>query len=106
MANVRRNPQGPLRYATLIQFKDVFFWDRTDPPPIAKNDGDSRYTVKINDRQDFVASRELQNSQLGWTIMERQDQAGEQMRLWPNDWYPGRHISIPSRDSLSARGIV
>lgn len=106
MPTIRRNPQGPLRNATLVQFNEVLFWDKTAPPTIAPADDDSQYTVKSFDRHDFIGFRELGSSQFGWIIMERQDQAGDQMRLWPNDWVPGRRIAIPSRDSLSARGIV
>lgn len=111
MATIRRNPQGPLRNAPLIQFDSVLFWDKTRPPAVAKQDDDSNYTVKSFDRHDFVAFRELGSSQFGWVIMERQDQNQDEkgngpMRLWPNDWVPGRRIAIPSRDGLTARGIV
>lgn len=106
MATIRRNPQGPLRYAPLIQFGDTIFWGRTEPPTIAAEDDDVTYTVKSHDRHDFTAFTALGSSQLGWVIMERQDQAGNQMRLWPNDWVPGRQIAIPTADSVSRRGII
>jgi len=106
MPEVRRNPLGGLRFAKLVQYEEVLFWDRSQPPAVAPQDTDSIYVVKMTDRSDLVAARELGSSQLGWAIMERQDQTGEQMRLWPNDWYPGRKVYIPSRDSLSNRGIA
>jgi len=111
MATLRRNPLGPLRYSNLIQFNEVLFWGKTAPPTIAPQDDDVTVTVKTSDRHDFVAFKELGSSQLGWVIMERQDQnqnekGGQQMRLWPNDWVPGRRIAVPTNDSLSRRGIV
>jgi hypothetical protein len=103
---VRRNPLGPLRFAKLIKIDECLFWDKTRPPLVEPRDDDSFYLVRIQDRQDFVAFTELNNSQLGWAIMERQDQNGDQMRLWPNDFYPGRKIQIPSRTGLEQRRIV
>ena len=103
---VRRNPEGPLRFAKLTKINECLFWDRSAPPLIEPRDDDSFYLVKRQERHDFTAFLELGSSQLGWVIMERQDQNGEEMRLWPNDFYPGRKIQIPSRDSLSQRRIV
>jgi hypothetical protein len=105
-SSVRRNPSGPLRYSTLVKINECLFWNKTKPPLIEPSDDDSFYLVKRQERQDFTAFTELGSSQLGWVIMERQDQNGDQMRLWPNDFYPGRRIQIPSRDSLSRRRIV
>ena len=103
---VRRNPIGPLRFAKLIRLGECLFWDKTRPPPIEPRDDDSFYLVKRQDRHDFTAFLEVGSSQLGWAIMERQDQRGDQMRLWPNDFYPGRKIQIPSRDGLAERKVV
>jgi hypothetical protein len=106
VATIQRNPQGPLRYSQLIQYDEVLFWGITTPPPILPENDDANSTVHSYDRSDAVAYAQLGTSEAAWIIMERQDQAGSQMRLWPNDWYPGRRIAIPSRDSLSARGLL
>lgn len=105
-APVRRNPLGPLRFATLVKINEAVFWNKTRPPAIEPRDDDAVHTVKTTDRVDFLAATELESPALGWAIMERQDQTGEQMRLWPNDFYPGRKIQIPSRDSLEQRRVV
>jgi hypothetical protein len=97
----RSNAQGPLIHADLMKIDDVFFFDKTRPPPVAARNDDMDYICTDRDRHDLVAYRKLQSSQLGWTIMERND-----MRLWPNDWVPGFSIKIPTRDSLGQRGVV
>jgi len=105
-APVRRNPLGPLRFSKLVKINEALWWDKTRPPDIGPLDTDTEYRIRIRDRSDFVAFNELGASALDWAIMERQDQNGDQMRLWPNDWYPGRLIQIPTRDSLEARRVV
>lgn len=108
---VRRNSNGPLRHSTLTQIGSVdstTFWDRTAPPPIEPLDTDETYVVQMADRVDLLAFRKVGSSQLGWAIMERNsDIVPEEvdMRLWPNDFVPGRPIKIPSRVSLRDRGI-
>lgn len=95
------NRDGPLRYATLFQINECLFYDKTRPPIIDARDDDEDYLVRIGDRLDLIASRRLGNENLGWVIMLRND-----LRLMPNDLVPGITIKIPSRDSLSRRGIV
>ena len=108
----KRNQEGPLRHARLVQVGStdgVIFWDITRPPPVVAESADADYTVEMADRHDLLAHRKLGSSQLGWVIMERNsDIVPEEidMRLWPNDFVPGRSIKIPSRKSLSRRGIV
>lgn len=102
----RRNPLGPLRFSRLVRVNDCVFWDKTRPPLIEPRDDDASYLVKQQDRPDDLALTALGSTRLGWAIMERQDQNEEQMRLWPNDFYPGRKIFIPSRDSLEERRVV
>lgn len=109
---VRRNPQGPLRHAELVQFginDGVVFWDRTLPPPVEALDTDEDYIIEIGDRHDLLAFRKVGSSHLCWAIMERnRDIEPEEidMRLWPNDFVPGRTIKIPTRDSLTRRGVI
>jgi len=98
---VRRNTEGPLIHADLIIEEEVYFWDKTRPPTVATRSDDMDYICVDRDRHDSVAYRQIQSSQLGWAIMERNS-----MRLWPNDWVPGFSIKIPTRDSLAQRGIV
>jgi hypothetical protein len=109
---VRRNPQGPLRHAELVQLgltDGVVFWDRTLPPAVEPLDTDENYIVQIADRHDLLASRKVGSSNLGWALMERNtDIVPEEVdvRLWPNDFVPGLSFKIPTRDSLSRRGII
>lgn len=109
---VRRHPLGPLQNATLTQIgvdDAVVFWDRTFPPNIDPLDTDETYIVQMGDRHDLLANRKVKSSHLGWAIMERnRDIEPEEidMRLWPNDFVPGRAIKIPTRLSLSARGVI
>jgi hypothetical protein len=102
--SVRRNPQGPLRSAKLVRFEEVLFWDKTRPAIIKSRDDDRDYIVKQADRQDFLAHTHLGTSAAGHLIMDRNDVDEAPMRLWPNDFYPGRRISIPTRESLRDRG--
>jgi hypothetical protein len=104
--SVRRNPLGPLRFSQLLRINECLFWGKTRPPLVEPRDDDSFLLIRSGDRQDLLAFGELGSSQLGWAIMERQDQQGDQMRLWPNDFYPGRKIQVPSRDGLEQRRIV
>jgi hypothetical protein len=98
---VRRNPIGPLRNATLKQIKEVVFWDKTRPVPVTPQDDDADHIVRIGDRADNLAFQKLENEALDHILMERND-----LRLWPNDFVPGRRIAIPTRDGLDARRIV
>lgn len=109
---VRRNPRGPLRHAELIQVgvvDGVTFWDRTLPPNIDALSRDEDYVIEISDRHDLLAYRKLGSSNLSWAIMERNNDIDPEeidMRLWPNDFLPGRKIKIPPRNSLNSRGII
>jgi hypothetical protein len=95
------NSQGPLRHSQFMKIDDVFFYDKTRPPPVAARADDMDYICTERDRHDLVAFAKVQSSQLGWAIMERND-----MRLWPNDWVPGFSIKIPTRTSLESRRVV
>lgn len=97
----RRNTQGPLLHADLMKIDNVFFLDKTRPPPITARVDDGDYICTDRDRHDLVAFRKVQSSQLGWAIMERNN-----IRLWPNDWVPGVSIKIPTRASLESRGVI
>ena len=109
---LRRNPEGPLIHAELTRIAlvdGVVFWDRTFPPEILPLTTDADYTIEMGDRHDLLAYRRIQSSELGWVIMERNNDIEPEeidMRLWPNDFVPGRTIKIPSRTSLSNRGIA
>lgn len=109
---VKRNTQGPLFHAELMQIGGsdaVVFWDRSFPPGIPPEDTDEDVIVEMADRHDLMAFRKLGSSQQGWVIMERnRDIIPEEfdMRLWPNDWVPGLRIKIPTQESLNRRGIV
>ena len=98
---VSRNPIGPLSTSTLGRINEVIFWGPTQPPTIEAEDTDITYLVKIADRIDDIAARILGDAQLMWVILHRND-----LRLAPNDLVPGRNIFIPTRASLSRRGIV
>ena len=108
---VKRNTSGPLQHAPLIQFGEtdgVVFWDRTAPPPVEALDTDGDYMIEIGDRHDLLAARQMENSQYGWIIMERNNDIVPEevdMRLWPNDFVPGLKIKIPNSISISNRGI-
>lgn len=97
----RRNPVGPLRYSQVRQINECRWWDKTKPPDIEPRDDDHDYTIRIGDMPDSLALDELQDDALGHLIMHRND-----MRLWPNDFYPGRRIQIPSRRGLEERGFI
>ena len=105
---VRRNPEGPLQHAQLMQIADTVFWDRTFPPRVEALSTDEDYYVEMGDRSDLLAARKIKTSQWGWVIMERNrnEEDGElDMRLWPNDFVPGASIKLPSQISVSQRGI-
>jgi hypothetical protein len=108
-----RNPQGPLRHARLVQIGDdtdgVIFFDRTLPPEVGAESADPTYLVEMGDRPDLLAYRRLDSSQLGWIIMERNaDLEPEEidMRLWPNDFVPGREIKLPIAEGLERFGVT
>jgi hypothetical protein len=102
----RRNPKGPLRSATLILFKDVLFWDKTRPIPVPPRDDDEDYLIKSADRYEFLSARFLGTSRAGHNIMLRNETDADPMRLWPNDFVPGRRIQIPTRDGLRDSGAL
>lgn len=102
----RRNPSGPLRSSTLIQFVDVLFWSKTDPPKIEARDDDEEYIVKAFDFSDFLSSRFFGTSRAAHAIMLRNETDDDQMRLWPNDFYQGRRIQIPTEPSLRERDVL
>lgn len=105
---VRRNPQGPLLHAQLVQVNEVVFWDRTLPPRVDAVDTDERYIVEMGDRHDLLAMRKITSSQWGWIIMERNrsEEDGQlDMRLWPNDFVPGLTAMLPAAKTISERGL-
>ena len=105
---VRRNPQGPLQHAILVQIADTVFWDRTMPPRVEALSTDEDYTIEMADRADLLAVRKIKTSEWGWIIMERnrnEEDGKLDMRLWPNDFVPGHGAKLPSQDSISQRGI-
>jgi len=97
---VKRNTLGPLIHAELTQIEEVVFWDKTIPPSVDAEDTDETYIVEMGDRPDYQGFQKLGASNLGWVIMERNE-----MRLWPDDFVPGRKLKVPSRDSVRKRGI-
>lgn len=98
---INNNPFSYLEYTKLYEINSVIFWDKSRPPEIEPHEDDAEYLIKQNDRPDLIAYQELGNEHLGWVIMVRND-----LTLWPDDFVPGKKIYIPSRDSLSNRGIV
>lgn len=98
---VRRNPQGPLRFATLRRIEETTFWEQTRPPEIGPEDTDRAHTVRIADRIDNLAVTYLGSQHLWWVILLRNGS-----HLAPNALVPGRKIYIPTRESLSRRGII
>lgn len=102
----RRHPSGPLRGASLILFNDVLFWDKTRPLPVKARDDDEDYIIKDADRYDFLSSRFLGTSRAGHQIMLRNETDTTPMRLWPNDFVPGKRVQIPTRDGLKDRGAI
>jgi len=125
---VIRNPRGPLDHATLVQIESVVFWEKTTPPAVDARDTDEPYLVQMADRHDLLAFRKMGTSHHGWILMERNSvqrptvtrvvldngrvYGGEDhtvkvsdMRLWPNDFVPGKTIRIPGRDGIRQRGI-
>jgi len=98
---VNRNPIGQLRTSTLGRIDDVVFWSPTQPKTIGPEDSDVVYRIRSHDRLDNIAAQQLGDPNLGWVILHRND-----LRLAPNDLVPGRNIFIPTRESLSRRGII
>jgi len=109
---IRRNPQGPLGSAELVQVgavDGVVFWDRTTPAPVPPLDTDEDYIIQMSDRPDLLSQRKLGVTQFGWVIMERNNDIVPfevDMRIWPNDFVPGYTIKLPSRTSIHSRGIA
>jgi hypothetical protein len=110
VADTRRHPQGPLRFADLIRFeiKDeaAIFWDKTRLEKVAPRSDDQDFICRDFDRTDAVASSELSTSRAAHLIMDRNETTEKEMRLWPNDWYPGRRIQLPTVEGLRDRGLV
>lgn len=102
----RRNPSGPLRSSNLVQYIDVLFWSKTDPPEVKSRDDDEEYIVKQYDFSDGLSSRFFGTSRAAHAIMLRNESDEDQMRLWPNDFYPGRRLQIPTEVSLRARDVL
>ena len=98
---VKKNPTGPLTTASLRRINEVIFWAPTRPRDIGPQDDDQVYTIRSHDRLDNIAADRLNDQQLGWVILHRND-----MRLAPNDLVPGRKIFIPTRESLRRRGYI
>ncbi|MGD9726849.1 MAG: hypothetical protein AB7L09_00310 [Nitrospira sp.] len=98
---VRRNPLGPLHYASLRRIGETTFWEQTRPPDIDPEDTDRAHTVRIADRIDNLAVAYLGSQHLWWVIMLRNG-----ISLTPNGLVPGTKIFIPTRESLSRRGII
>lgn len=101
MAAIKRNPVGPLRFSNQRRVDGVTFFERTRPGDIDPHQDDHDYLIKIGDRYDSLAFAELEDDAVGHLIMLRND-----MRLWPNDFVPGRRIQIPTRESLEERGFI
>jgi len=100
-APINRNPVGPLRVAQLTRVDGVLFWDRTRPGHVMPHGDDHDYIIQIGDRTDSLAYAELEDDAIGHLIMLRNN-----MRLWPNDFVPGKRIQIPTHESLSERGFI
>lgn len=108
---VRRNPSGPLRFSNLVNFVAdngavVQFFAKTTPPDVEPQEDDQDHIIRLRERSDAVSSRELGTSKAAHLIMLRNETDAEPMRLWPNDWYPGRRVQIPTRDSLRDRNLL
>lgn len=102
----RRNPSGPLRSSLLVQYVDVLFWTKTDPPVVASRDDDEEYIIKQFDFSDHMSSRFFGTSRAAHAIMLRNESDDEPMRLWPNDFWPGRRVQIPTEPSLRERDVL
>ena len=98
---VKRNPVGPLRFSQRRRIDGVTFFERTRPGDVAAHPDDHDYIIRIGDRTDSLAHAELQDDATGHLIMLRND-----MRLWPNDFVPGKRIQIPTRESLEERDLI
>jgi len=108
---VRRNKAGPLRFSKLVIFTgddggSVQFFSKTVIPAIKPRDDDEDHIVHIHERSDLTSSRELGTSQAAHLIMLRNETDDSPMRLWPNDWYPGRRLQIPTSEGLRSRGLL
>lgn len=110
MAGAVRNPSGPLRYATLVRFTEgedvAIFWDKTRMPKVEARDDDEDFLVRDFDRSDQLATTEIGSSRTAHLIMDRNETDEVPMRLWPNDFYPGRRIQIPTTEGLRDRDFV
>lgn len=102
----RRHPQGPLRHSTLVLIGDTLFWDKTRPPKLKPRGDDEPYICKSNDTSDALSGKFLGTTRAAHAIMERNETSEAPMRLWPNDFYPGRRIEIPTRQGLNERGFI
>jgi hypothetical protein len=98
---VEFNPNGPLKYSKLYSINEASFWDKTRPPAIDAQDTDQPYRIKSEDRLDLLAAQAYGRSEYGWIILIRNG-----MRLYPNDFVPGKLIYLPTLASLRTRGIV
>jgi len=110
MADARSHAQGPLRFADLIRFEQddeaALFWDKTRMEKITARDDDQEHIVRDFDRHDVLAVTEIGSTRVAHLIMDRNETAEEPMRLWPNDFYPGRRIQIPTTDGLRERDYI
>lgn len=110
MTDTRRHPQGPLRFSELVRFEigdeAAIFWDKTRLEKVAPRDDDEDFICRDFDRSDAVSGDELSSSRAAHLIMDRNETSEEQMRLWPNDWYPGRRIQLPTTEGLRDRGLI
>jgi hypothetical protein len=106
--NPRRNPSGPLRSTKLVQYIDVLFWTKTDPPEVKPRDDDEEYIVRQYDYPDVVSGRFFGTTRAAHAIMLRNEDGENdvQMRLWPNDFYQGRRLQIPTQPSLRERDVL
>jgi len=107
MSAAQRHPQGPLRFATLVKFtvddEVALFWDKTRMDKVQSSDDDQDFIVRDFDRSDMLSTTQLATTRTAHLIMDRNETENEEMRLWPNDFYPGRRIQIPTIDSLRNR---
>lgn len=104
----RRHPSGPLRFSTLVQYVDVLFWSKTDPAEVAARDDDEDYIIRQMDFPDFLSARFFGTSRAAHALMLRNEEGEDDvpMRLWPNDFYQGRRVQMPSEPGLRERGIL
>lgn len=107
-ATARRNPSGPLRSSTFVQYIDVLFWGKTDPPEVKARDDDEEFILRQYDYPDVLSGRFFGTTRAAHAIMLRNEDGenDEPMRLWPNDFYQGRRIQIPTEPSLRERNVL